>query len=307
MSLILDATGAAFFARQLEYVKSKSYDVKYAEFGWTKMFPISTEVPAGSASVTYRTYDMSGSAKIINNYAKDLPRVDIAATETTVPVQVLGDSFAYTIREINQSRLTGVPLDAKRGMAARRALEQKLNSIAFSGDSAGNLTGLFTDSNVPRGDAPNGAGSNPEWSTKTAAEILTDVNRGFREVFQDSKGVHRANKMAVDTEHWSYLMETPLGADYQQTIASWLVQHSPWLTSLDDIIHCVELDGAGAAGVDVAVFFQQDPEMLQFELVDDVRFHEPQLTGLEYEVPATAETAGLNIYYPWSIFILEKV
>jgi hypothetical protein len=303
----LDVSGAAFFARQLEYVKANSYDVKYPEFGYTKIFPISTEAPTGITSITYRTYDQAGMAKVINSYARDLPRVDIGGKETTIPVHTVGDSFAYTIKEINQSRLTGTPLDQKRANAARRAIEQKLNSIAFSGDAEFNLGGLFTDANVPRGNAPNGAALAPEWSTKTAAEILTDVNRGFREVFEDSKGVHRANRLALPLSQWSYLMETPLGTDYNKTIAGFVVEHSPYLTSVSDIVPLVELDGAGTAGVDVGVFMESNPEMLQFELVQDTVFHPEQLHGLEYEIPATAETGGLNIYYPISIFILEKI
>ena len=303
----LDVSGAAFFARQLEYVKARSYDVKYPEFGWTKMFPISTEAPVGTRSITYHTYDQAGMAKVITSYAKDLPRVDVGGKETTIPVHMVGASFAYTILEIQQAQLTGTPIDQKRANAARRAIEQKLNSIAFSGDAAANLTGLFTDSNVPRGNAPNGAGGNPEWSTKTAAEILTDVNRGFREIFEDSKGVHRGNKVGLPLTQWSYLMETPLGTDYNRTIAGFIVEQSPYLTSLSDIVPIIETDGAGTAGVDVAVFMQSDPEMLQFELVQDVVFHPEQLHGLEYEIPATAHTGGLNIYYPVSLFILEKI
>ena len=307
MHRMLDATGSVFFTRQLEHIKAQTYDVKYPEFGYTKLFPISQEVPTGITSITYRTYDQSGLAKLINSYAKDLPRVDIAGAETTVPVHSVGAMFGYSIKEINQARLTGLTLEQRRANACRRAIERKLNDIAFNGDAAANLLGLFTDPNVPSGNAPNGAGGTPEWSTKTAAEILTDVNRGFREIFEDSNGVHRGNRMAVPTSQWSYLMETPLGTDYNKTIAGFLVANSPYLKSLDDIVPAVELDGAGTAGVDVAVFLQYDPEMLQFELPQDVMYHPEQLRGLEYQIPATAETGGLNIYYPVSLFLLEKV
>lgn len=303
----LDATGSVFFARQLEKIKAKAYDVKYPEFGYSKLFPISEEAEFGITSITYRTYDQTGVAKLINSYSKDLPRVDIAGSETTVPVHTCGGAFGYSIKEIAQSQLTGVSLEQKRAKAARRAVERQLNDIAFNGDADANLLGLYSDPNVPSGNAPNGAGGNPEWSTKTAPEILTDVNRGFREIFEDSKGVHRGDKMAVHPANWSYLMETPLGADYNQTIAGYLVKNSPYLKSLDDIVSCVECEGAGTAGVDTAVFLQQDPEILEFELPQDVTFHEEEKRGLEYIIPVTAETGGLNIYYPIALFTLEKV
>ena len=303
----LDAQGAAFFKRQLEYIKSKSYDVLYADLGYTKMFPISEEAPTGVTSITYRTYDQAGMAKIINHYAKDLPRVDIAGKETTVPVHTVGAAFGYSIKEINQARLTGTPLDQKRSNAVRRAIEERLNHIAFYGNAAAGLLGLFTDPNVPRGNAPNGAGGNPEWSTKTPLEILADVNRGFREIFEDSKGRHRGNMLGIPLGQWSIVMETPMSADSDMTIGGFLVKNSPYLMSLDQIVPIVEFQGAGTAGVDVAVFLERNPDMVQFEMPQDVMYHPEQLTGLEYEVPATAETGGLNIYYPVSMFILEEV
>jgi len=271
------------------------------------MFPISEEAPTGITSITYRTYDQAGMAKIINHYAKDLPRVDIAGRETVVPVHTVGAAFGYSIKEINQARITGTPLDQKRANAVRRAIEERLNHIAFFGSSSANLLGLFTDPNVPSGNAPNGTGGDPEWDTKTPLEILADVNRGFREIFEDSKGRHRGNMLGVPLKQWSIVMETPMSADSDMTIGGFLVKNSPYLTSLDQIVAINELKGAGSGGVDVAVFLERNPDMVQFELPQDIMFHPEQLRGLEYEVPATAETGGLNIYYPVSMFILEEV
>ena len=73
---MLDADGAVFFQRQLEHIKSKSYDVLYADLIARTLFPVSNEGGMGVTSITYRTYDQIGSAKIISAYADDLPRAD---------------------------------------------------------------------------------------------------------------------------------------------------------------------------------------------------------------------------------------
>ena len=62
---ILDADGAFFFQRQLEQIKARSYDVQYAELQARMLFPVSNEGGPGITSITYRTYDQIGAAKII--------------------------------------------------------------------------------------------------------------------------------------------------------------------------------------------------------------------------------------------------
>lgn len=64
---------SVFFARELDYIKAETYDVLYPEFTANNLFPTSSEVDPGAQSVTFYSYDKSGFAKIIQNYATDLP------------------------------------------------------------------------------------------------------------------------------------------------------------------------------------------------------------------------------------------
>ena len=77
----LDANESAFFQRELEYVKSNTYDVKYPELKARRLFPLNPEVDPGATKITYQQYDQTGIAKIIANYADDLPRADIKGKE----------------------------------------------------------------------------------------------------------------------------------------------------------------------------------------------------------------------------------
>lgn len=48
---------AVFFARDLDYIKSKTYDKQYPEFTALQMFPVTHEVPEGAESFTYYGYE----------------------------------------------------------------------------------------------------------------------------------------------------------------------------------------------------------------------------------------------------------
>jgi len=75
-----------FFAEQLNYVRTRLYERKSPAMRAFDMVPVSTEIPEWAETVTQRSYDAVGIAKVISNYADDLPRADVMASETIVKV-----------------------------------------------------------------------------------------------------------------------------------------------------------------------------------------------------------------------------
>lgn len=304
----LDADGAVFFQRQLEHIKARSYDVRYAELKARMLFPVSNEGGAGVTTITYRTYDQAGSAQIINAYADDLPRADVAGKETTIPVRSVGISYGYNLDEIQSSQLTGVGLDQRRANAARRANEQTVNDVAFFGDATSGMPGLFDNPNIPTGAVVN-PGSGTEWVNKTPDQILFDVNDLFADIFETTKMVERANTLLLPPAQWSYISSTPRSANSDTTILQYLVQNSPYLNSAEDIIpvnECTAGDNPLLAS-DAMVAYDRNPDKLQLEIPVELEMMPVQQKNLEFVVPGRSRLAGLNIYYPLSLAIATGI
>ena len=104
--------------------------------------PISGEAGPGAESITYRQFDKLGVAKLIANYADDLPRADAKGKEFTVPVKSIGGSFGYNLQEVRAAAMAGRPLATRRAEAARRANMQEVERIGFAGDASTGLIGL---------------------------------------------------------------------------------------------------------------------------------------------------------------------
>ena len=98
----IDAQESVFFDRELEYIKSQSYDVKFPQLKAKTLIPVSTEAGPGASTITYRAYEGYGVAKIIASYADDLPRADVGGKEFTSNVRSLGDSYGYNVQEIRE-------------------------------------------------------------------------------------------------------------------------------------------------------------------------------------------------------------
>lgn len=304
----LDADGAVFFQRQLEYIKARSYDVQYAELKARMLFPVSNEGGPGITTITYRTYDMAGSAKIINAYADDLPRSDVAGKETTIPVRSVGISYGYNLDEIQASQLTGASLDQRRANAARRANEQTTNDTAFFGDAESGLPGLFSNPNIPTGAVVN-PGSGTEWVNKTPAEILFDINDLFADIFETTKMVERGNTLLLPPSQWSYIMSTPRSDNSDTTIAQYVAMNSPYLNSIEDIIPVNECSAENnpLLSADAMVAYDRSPDKLQLEIPVELEYLPIQQKNLEFVVPGRSRLGGLNIYYPLSLAIATGI
>ena len=296
---VLDSNGLAFFQRELDHIKSKTFDVLYPDLTFRKLFPVTGDTPAGADSVTYQVYDKSGKVNIVAKNAKDLPRVDVDGKEVTRLVRTLATSFGYNVIEIMNSQMVGKSLDQKRANAARYAIEREFNRIAWLGDAAHNMYGLLTHPGVPSGNAPTGS-----WTPATdPSDILADINDAFNTVYTQTNAVERANKLALPPEQYALIATTPRTTTSDKTILTWIIENTPQLGSANDVIVAPELIGAGAGSVDVMAVVSTNPEKMEFEIPMETMFLPEQEQGLEYVVPVIARCAGLQMYYPLSAYL----
>jgi len=305
---LFDADGAVFFQRQLEHIKARSYDVQYAELKARMLFPVSNEAGPGINTITYRTYDQAGAAKIIQAYADDLPRADVAGKETSIPVRSVGISYGYSLDEIQASQLTGMGLDQRRANASRRSVEQTLNDVAFFGDATSGLPGFFSNPNIPSGNVVD-PGGGTEWVNKTPDQILFDINDAFSDVFELTQMVEQANTLLLPPAQWSYISSTPRSANGDTTILMYVVQNSPYLNSVNDVIpinECLSSLNPNLAA-DAMVVYNRSPDKLELEIPVELEYLPIQQKNLEFVVPGRARIGGVNVYYPLSASILEGI
>jgi hypothetical protein len=169
----LDAGETATLAKQLEFVYAKTYDVKYAELKARRFIPIDTSVDAAAEFFTYRQWNMFGMAKLIANYADDLPRVDALAKEFPAPIKSLGASYGFSIQDMRRSAKAGSQLETRRATAARRAHEQSFDDIMAFGNLDAGILGFLNNPNVPIVPAVTG-----QWITNAATplQMIADLN-----------------------------------------------------------------------------------------------------------------------------------
>lgn len=300
LNVRLDARETAILSRQLEYVKSRTYDVKYPAMAARRFIPVSTETPNGADSITYSQWDQYGMAKVVANAADDLPLVDVVAQEFTSPVKSLGDAYTYSIQDLRRVAQSGQPLDAMRAQAARRAIESAIDEIAAFGLPEARLPGLLNHANIPIVAPDTGT-----WATATAEEILADLNKLVNSIVTSTKNVHQPDTLLLDTASFALLASMPTGADLQRTVLRVFLETNPYIRNVDQ---WHKLDTADAAGTGPRIVaYQRSPEVMELEIPQEFEQFPPQARNLAFVIPCHARIGGTVVRYPLAIAFMDGV
>jgi len=297
----LDANEQAFFKRQTEYIKSKTYDKKYRMLKAKQFIPVSTEVPSGSQFVTWRSFSKIGQAKIIADYANDFPRVDVYGEENTAKVYGIGSSYGYSIVEIRRAQMAGVNLSTMRADAARRAHEEKEDKLAWLGDADYNIPGFIDYPGITEGTLTTGAGGNT-WALKTPDEIIADFTALKLAVSVPTNGVEEITQILLPRAQYE-LVNSKRMTDTNKTILAYFRDNNPGVSV--DVLD--QLDGAGDSGKDRMMGYVKDPDHLVQEIPQMFEQMDPDTVGMEYVTACHSEFGCVVVYYPSSVAYIDGI
>ena len=302
---------SAFFARELDYVKSKAYDKHYPELSALTFMPITNEVDQGAETATFYGYESTGIAEIINNYGDDLPRADVMGEPTTVQIKSVGDSYGYNAQEMRASAYTGKNLDARKATAARRAHDLKVNQIAFVGDKKSGLIGLFSDSaGIPvyaLSEVEVNGVMHTEFAYKDPDQILGDVSGIQMYVDNLTNSIERPDTLALPSHIYMDLATRRI-PDTDITILKFLKDNSPYIKNWESWNELKkEATMFNPTGKNQMLLYTKDSEKFSLEIPMPFLQYPVQVRNLETTIPCESRCAGLMIYYPFSMALGEGI
>ncbi len=304
MSIRTDEINQAglFLSRQLEYIRPTVFETVYADLKYAITLPVNSEAGAAAASYTYRIFDAQGSFDFIQDRADDLPRADVVLDEITFPYRSLGGSFGYTIQELRAAQMANLNLETRRANAVRRSYEEKVNRIAFFGDTGVNLLGLLNNPAVDRFTVQ----STKWFDQATPDEMLEILNQGVNAIVSGSNMKEQPNTILVPYSVYQKISTTARSTTSDTTVMNYFLNTNPFITDIEPLNELEAAKSSGFLSKDRLVFYRRDPQKLEFHLPQPLEFFDPQLRNLEYVVPAHARVGGTAIYYPKSLVYLDK-
>jgi hypothetical protein len=197
-----------------------------------------------------------------------------------------------------------------------RAIDYKMNRIAWFGDATHQLPGLMTAQNVSRvvpaaaAASPNGTGWNAT-SGKTPTEIITDMNSLINTSISVTNGVEMIDTVLIPPDEYAYLASTRISEYVETTILAHLRNIHPGVTferanELADV-PAADLPVAASAAANMAVAFRRADDVLRFEIPMFAQQLPPQARDLEWEVPLESKCAGVIVHLPLAIATMQGI
>jgi len=301
-----DAAESIWFARQLEYIRPGLLEVLYPRLEAKSLIPVDSSMGAGATQWTYRAFDKVGLAALVEDYSMDPPRADVLGKESTVNIRPYGIMYGYNFQELKAGMMANLPLDVRKAMAARYAMELKIDQILFYGDSSAGLLGLLTQTGTTSFTVPNGASGSTLWANKSADEIAADMHNFVNNVVSSSFGVYQPTTLLLPLQAHNIAATKRMGDGSNQTVLSFFLDTNPFIQEVRpsyrlDYTQSANWGGNGAAGSGRMVCYDKSPEMLTAILPVEFEQLPPQQVGYEYKTLCHMRTGGVAALHPLSL------
>lgn len=298
-----DANETMVFARQLEHVYSKVYEIKKLPSVFREFAPINREVSNADEAHTFREVEGFGEAKILDGYrSKDFPSVELQGKEVSGVVKSVGASYSYTIQDMRRAAQTGMDLSMRKAKLARDIIERKLDALAFNGDALAGFTGIADLSNILSVSAINGDWAN---ATRTAQEIVDDVLFMAESMFEATKGECTGKVLLLPTKAFKKVMYKDLpgsGGSLRSKIAEYLMAGVP---GLERILHAPRLATEGGSSKERIMLVDNNPEVLEAVIAQEFEQWAPQQNGLAWDVMCHARWGGWKVHQPKGVAYMD--
>ena len=286
---------SAFIAHELTYNRAKALEKATAPLSAFGIFDVYTDVPEGADSAVQKIYSKVGLAKIVADYADDVPLADVYAEEKTVLVKTVASGYSYSVKDILNSAFANVRLSERKAASAYHAIDKKINDIAWNGDADHNIVGFLSNPYVTVYNVKaDGTGSSTKLEDKTPAQMFRDVNEIIDSVSMNTKGIIVPNKVLFDPALYNLLSETIFvdanGNAKTQTVMEMIKANHPEIEKFEKVF---ELANSGTI---IAGNF--DGEYAHLEIPKRASQEPIQRKNLSFIIPVWGRVIGVTINYP---------
>lgn len=289
----LDAGETALFARQLTHLVTKLQETRYPELRARDFIPVDGSINPGADSFVWRGYDWAGMAKIISDYATDLPTIQVVGGEVAQGIKTLGVSYEYSVQELAAASMAGYAISLEKARLARRANENAIEQLAAFGNPSENLPGFLNNANIPTLTI---VGFTGDWPTATGEEMLADLNAIANAVVTTTLGIWIPDTLLLPISRYSLVMTKPYSTTVPTPVGRLFLDQSPYVRNIDQWSFLntadAELDGPRA------VIYKRDPDVVQFVIPQEFTQLPPQPRGLAFSVPCYSRIGGVSVKNP---------
>ena len=305
------ATGGAFLTSELE---KRDPMIRKPLVNFT--YPRDIVIETGGGWVDYVSamavsYGITGGAvnsPVTAGGANGIPTVQASVDKGVYKAHVFAAALRVMFQDMQRSNYIGRSLDNLLSDGVRMAYDKHMDANVYVGLEEYGTTGLVNNPDaVETTVAATGTGSGTKWSTKTADQILTDINTALTTAWAANEYDPSAmpNHILLPYEQYNYILTTKVTDLATETIYDYVMKNNVAAKNGGDLFigATVWCKGAGTASADRMVVYNNDRRFVKMdELVPLSRImSQPNVANVCYDTAYMANISEVQLFYPTSL------
>lgn len=288
-----------FFKHECEIILNKIIETIYDKLEALECVPLAPAEGPGLETLTWRSFTAVGLAKIISDYANDIPSTEVYGQEQSAKVYHIAASYGWDKFEVERAQRAGRRLVDTKSAAARQAMENKVDDLVWYGDPQYNIPGFLNYPGITEHILKNNeAGTSKKWKDKTPEEMAQDIIDLVDAVLDSTSNKEQPDTILMPAKLYRLASTKFVDNRKEVSVLDFIKKTNPMIKSWKSIN---ALTKAGAAGSGRIMCYTNSSDKLEFHIPVPVRQEEPERDGLLYKTILTADIGNLTVYYPQSI------
>lgn len=283
--------GTFYTGEKLVAIASRIYEEALPPLNADRLIPPTGSESLGAEQIEREVYQHTGTAEFIGAFGDDLPRANVSVIRDLYRVGMIGCSYGYSLKDERNSQFARRDVAERRGIAGRRAMEEKRNSIFFAGDVGKQIYGLSTFPIIPRillSLADFAPGADPD---DTLAALYSVGNL----VYELSNFTENPTHLLLDPETYTYISNTRASVLTGESILTTYEKNARRAQQVVEVREFSRLSPTGGRMI-MAVTLGND--RAEHIVPDPLTILAPEPRNLETVINMVAETAGFITEYP---------
>lgn len=299
----LDAADNVHFARELESILPDLVREGIAPTSVRAMFPVNTGFSPNIETITWRMLTITGAAKVLSDYADDIPLLNMFGEEKTTKVRTLWIAHVFSIPELQGAAEGSISLASEGPIAARDMILRLENTLAYEGSTKFDQVGLFSGTAIT-GIAQTNASA--PWTPALAQGVIYgEMAALIGDIHEDSKTIHNATRIIVSPANFRVISTTQFSTASDVTILGYFRANHPGV----DVVAVQEFSGGGAKGGigganDLVFAYNPNPAEIFLAIPMAIAQRPPTEQHLKVETIYWSRTGGFIIRQPMAMKFL---
>jgi hypothetical protein len=258
---------------------------------------------AAGGSLSQGNGSDGGNMPWVSPESSAIPGVSIDGNRIVAPLRLLAREISFTSPELERSQLLGQPIDAQKTDALNTLYQMNTDQMVYIGSKDVGAKGLLNSSIVTAGNVTPGVGLGTAWVSKTADEILADVNALITAAWAASAFAVCPSELRLPPAQFGYIAEQKVSSAGNMSILTYLEQNSISLRINGKALNVQPikwLTGRGVNGADRMMVYTNEENRVRFPMVP-IRRETAYYQGIRFTAPYLWAFGEVEFVYPETV------